>query len=172
MGAYWVAWAKYANTHRPSGRRKASGQLVKPIVGEVCVRGACVTGGYELRPWQPSDPNVVAFVRGGAGERSWLRTGRAVEDGADTIVDVAAKLRAVQHPSTLNRVASPQGIQHNRSALNACDGFDKRCLAERLQHDARRGAWGAVSRDRLIRGALRTTRRRAGDKGCAGLRCR
>ncbi|KAK7249763.1 ligase [Aureococcus anophagefferens] len=39
------------------------------------VRGACVTGGYELRPWQPSDPNVAAFVRGGAGERCWLRTG-------------------------------------------------------------------------------------------------
>ena len=43
--------------------------------GEVCVAGDCVTSGYELRAWQPADPNRKAFVGGDAGHRSWLRTG-------------------------------------------------------------------------------------------------
>ena len=44
-------------------------------VGEVCVAGACVTAGYELRDWQAADPNVEAFVGGARGHRTWLRTG-------------------------------------------------------------------------------------------------
>ncbi|NEP80319.1 MAG: AMP-binding protein [Okeania sp. SIO3B3] len=37
--------------------------------GEVMVRGACVTAGYELREWMDYNPNEEAFVDG------WLRTG-------------------------------------------------------------------------------------------------
>jgi hypothetical protein len=49
-----------------------------------------------------------------------------VEDGADTIVDEAKLVRPAtsRHLDVVANVASPQGIQHNRSALvNACDGF-------------------------------------------------
>ena len=38
--------------------------------GEVCVRGACVFGGYEARAHLGYDPNDGAFAAGG-----WLRTG-------------------------------------------------------------------------------------------------
>ena len=37
--------------------------------GEVMVRGACVTAGYELRDWMDYNPNEEAFIEG------WLRTG-------------------------------------------------------------------------------------------------
>ncbi|MDJ1183276.1 condensation domain-containing protein [Roseofilum casamattae] len=37
--------------------------------GEVMVRGACVTSGYELRDWMDYNPNEEAFIDG------WLRTG-------------------------------------------------------------------------------------------------
>ncbi|MGD1712998.1 condensation domain-containing protein [Dapis sp. BLCC M172] len=37
--------------------------------GEVMVRGACVTAGYELREWMDYNPNEEAFIDG------WLRTG-------------------------------------------------------------------------------------------------
>eukprot|EP00966_Prymnesium_polylepis_P145787 3367740-Prymnesium_polylepis.1 len=49
------------------------------VEGEVCVRGACVTKGYELRDHMKKDPNIDAFhvakrLEGGDVER-WLRTG-------------------------------------------------------------------------------------------------
>jgi malonyl CoA-acyl carrier protein transacylase len=37
--------------------------------GEVMVKGACVTAGYELRDWMDYNPNEEAFIEG------WLRTG-------------------------------------------------------------------------------------------------
>jgi acyl-CoA synthetase (AMP-forming)/AMP-acid ligase II/acyl carrier protein len=39
------------------------------VEGEVMVKGACVTSGYEFRDWMDTDPNHEAFVEG------WLRTG-------------------------------------------------------------------------------------------------
>ena len=41
--------------------------------GEVCVRGSCVTRGYEMRPHMAKDPNIDAFHCAESG--SWLRTG-------------------------------------------------------------------------------------------------
>ncbi|KAJ1458736.1 hypothetical protein M885DRAFT_512537 [Pelagophyceae sp. CCMP2097] len=44
--------------------------------GEVCVKGGCVTFGYEVREWMcGQDPNEEAFVGGAFGPRAWLRTG-------------------------------------------------------------------------------------------------
>ena len=42
--------------------------------GEVCVRGSCVTQGYEYRPHMKADPNIAAFHKLENGE-AWLRTG-------------------------------------------------------------------------------------------------
>ena len=43
--------------------------------GEMCVRGECVTKGYELRDHMKKDPNVEAFHKNGPGGVAWLRTG-------------------------------------------------------------------------------------------------
>ena len=62
-------------------------EVARGSEGEVCVRGACVTSGYETRAHQPTDPNPDAFhadavkpelaTRGAWYNplRAWLRTG-------------------------------------------------------------------------------------------------
>ncbi|CAJ1442054.1 unnamed protein product [Effrenium voratum] len=52
-------------------RHEGSDATVQPgEEAEVCVRGACVTKGYEMRAHMDQDPNIEAFTPDG-----WLRTG-------------------------------------------------------------------------------------------------
>jgi acyl-CoA synthetase (AMP-forming)/AMP-acid ligase II len=42
--------------------------------GEVCVRGACVMKGYEMRPHMDADPNIETFTKDGfmrSGDKGW-----------------------------------------------------------------------------------------------------
>ncbi|MDJ1175533.1 condensation domain-containing protein [Roseofilum capinflatum] len=53
-----------------TGKGKPKLKILPPFAeGEVMVRGACVTSGYELRDWMDYNPNEEAFIDG------WLRTG-------------------------------------------------------------------------------------------------
>ncbi|KAJ1457986.1 hypothetical protein M885DRAFT_514537 [Pelagophyceae sp. CCMP2097] len=66
--------------------------------GEVCVKGACVTAGYETRDWMHGDdPNDEAFVGGAAGPRSWLRTGDKgmVDDGSAGHLSLSGRFKEI-----------------------------------------------------------------------------
>ncbi|MEB3341935.1 condensation domain-containing protein [Okeania sp.] len=55
---------------KTNGQGKPVLNVLEPYAeGEVMVRGACVTAGYELREWMDYNPNEEAFIDG------WLRTG-------------------------------------------------------------------------------------------------
>ncbi|KAH8060302.1 ligase [Aureococcus anophagefferens] len=68
-----LASVGFAAGPRLRRRRRRRPCVAEGDVGEVCVAGACVTAGYELRDWQAADPNVEAFV--GGARAPWLRTG-------------------------------------------------------------------------------------------------
>ena len=78
---------------RASGARCARGEH-----GEVCVRGACVTAGYERRPHAPVDPNVAAFHRTGRGAQRRPRF-RGVSRGVCSIAlsVVGSSVRTIVH---------------------------------------------------------------------------
>ena len=86
--------------------------LSRGAEGEVCVRGACVTVGYELRAHMASDPNVRSFHAdagpmsrlAGAGvwvrydpARAWLRTGDKGFVDEDGHVNLVRGSRGVHH---------------------------------------------------------------------------
>lgn len=69
----------------PDAREVASGEE-----GEVCVRGACVTGGYLLRDHMPNDPNVEAFTADGM-----LRTGDKGYVDADGYLQLVGRFKEI-----------------------------------------------------------------------------
>ncbi|CAL1141964.1 unnamed protein product [Cladocopium goreaui] len=56
----------------PSGVRGAKKRVGEE--GEVCVKGACVMKGYEMRPHMDKDPNAEAFTDGfmRSGDKGWI----------------------------------------------------------------------------------------------------
>ncbi|MEM1168617.1 MAG: condensation domain-containing protein [Cyanobacteria bacterium P01_H01_bin.35] len=57
--------------------------------GEVMVRGACVTSGYELRDWMDYNPNEEAFIEG------WLRTGDKGYMDKDSYVYLVGRFKEI-----------------------------------------------------------------------------
>lgn len=64
--------------------------VLKPYAeGEVMVRGACVTAGYELREWMDYNPNEEAFIEG------WLRTGDKGYKDKDSYVYLVGRFKEI-----------------------------------------------------------------------------
>ena len=66
---------------------------------EICVHGACVTKGYEYRPYMKADPNVAAFhvetdLKGGKGAL-WLRTGDKGFFDADGYLQLSGRFKEI-----------------------------------------------------------------------------
>lgn len=98
--------------------------------GEVCVRGECVTAGYEYRSHmgEGNDPNVEAFHRLGPEKQGWLRTGDKGFVDQDGYLTLVGRFKEI-----INRAGekiSPLAIEEVLQQHQSC----KRLLAFAMPH--------------------------------------
>ena len=96
-----------------NGRRLAAGQE-----GHVCVKGDCVTSGYEWRDHMTEDPNLSAFTSEGwlcTGDKGWLdadgylhlsgRFKEIINRGGEKLSPFQVEDELLRHPDVKNAIA-------------------------------------------------------------------